>query len=44
MNKYNVYDECKRLIEENVSKKRALSTVKLNPGATIRPASRKGEK
>lgn len=38
MTKYNVKDEFDRLIDENVKLKRARKTVKLNPGATIRPA------
>lgn len=35
-NKYNVLDECGRLIDKNVSYKRAAATVKRNPGATIK--------
>ena len=31
--KYSVVDEYNRIIESNVSLKRALSTVKLNPGS-----------
>lgn len=34
--KYNVYDEYDRLIDEGVDLKRAKSTVKENPGSTIR--------
>ena len=32
--KYDVYDEYGRLVEENVSLRRAQVTVKVNPGST----------
>ena len=35
MTKYNVKDEYKRLIEENVNLKRAKATVKANPGSKL---------
>ena len=31
---YNTYDECGRLIDENVNLKRAQATVKANPGSS----------
>jgi hypothetical protein len=33
--KYNVVDEYGKLIEENVSLKQALETVRLNPGSKL---------
>lgn len=43
--KYNVTDEFNRLIESNVSLKRARKTVKLNPGSKlveVKNANRQG--